>query len=725
MSAAASRPDEAGLLMELLTPKSRPRSPLNNSHGTLGRSPSLRRSRNSPSGSPSTVAECQLNTLLETATAQQRGRAEARTDFPPDSVKFAFGRPRLSPQRVAACMQMEPQTPSSPSPKPTNHATSSYLSCNSTQTGVNTTYPENKIKPTSKSNQHSDYDENSNDQVFSELITCSDEKLKRCTAAAGNMSVVLEKCTLVPELKVFDEAAALTSHNEGHPAGRHRDDTDVDQEAVDTFKVRKETNGPQKSDVQGPETSSSSLQREEDKGREEKVVVWCVTGVCEVAGNMNDTQTQNEKDPCDDHEGNQQSSSTPADHMSSEPEPANEKPVPISSQPVPVSRCDDPSLPVSSPGWRPAEPESDVTTDASKGDKGPANQEVEAQSSTNEKTSEAAKPEQSASSHSASSKLSTKNLPNSKPRPSGVKPSSPNNTSAAGRSKPVRTLTNSEDQGMRRVVPISRTSRGTPSLAKHTENRGSSTVPSSLTASNHSSTILQRGDRPATAPSSRRSSVHKMSDPNNQKVSSTPASAPEKSQNLQRKPSIRKPLMKPKVQAEEKMCRSTLRALAQAGGGGGGSSISAPATPLHKAANPSSSPLPSFARSTASSSFRRSHATLAPPAPSHSSNAGSGSSPKFSPKSVSPVTPPGASPAFTRTGSLRFATSSRSSSGVSNFSSSSSTLRRSQSIRSSHGSPLQNPAAPPKGRQRNDSGSFSDKSTHSRDSGKATRPSWR
>lgn len=157
------------------------------------------------------------------------------------------------------------------------------------------------------------------------------------------------------------------------------------------------------------------------------------------------------------------------------------------------------------------------------------------------------------------------------------------------------------------------------------------------------------------------------------------------------------------------MCRSTLRALAQGGGGGG--SISAPTTPKHKA---SASSLPGFARSTASSSLRKTQMTLAP------SKAGSDSSPKPFPKTSSSVAPPGGSSPLTRTGSLRVSRSSDP-----HNPSSPSPLSRSQSIRAPPHSPRQDSLIPPKGHRRNDSGTFSDKSAHSRDSAKSTKPSWR
>ncbi|XP_036967270.1 FH2 domain-containing protein 1-like [Acanthopagrus latus] len=786
MSAVMSRHNDAGLLMELLTLKSRPRSP-----NPFGRSGSLRRSRNSPSSSPSIAADRELSTLLGMATidhkvTQHQGKGEARTAFSSASPEPQLRSPGISPQtqpqspRVNSCSfpqnqqpqagQMAPQTHLSAPKSAQNHTTASYLSNDGTQTRLNTINPTNKVtvKPTSDANQQYDHNNNGNDRLSDhqtqfgsrrdptrlssadqDFSGCSDKKFERSAATTGNMSVVLEKCTLVPELKVFDEV--LTSREEGtRLRGFHQDDlvvTDLEEEAVDEHQDKMPQNiSADKSDVKLSETS---LQREEEEVREEKVVVWCVTGVCEAADEVtiSDSEHANtEEDQCqsDNQGGSQHSSSASANRTPSESHPANEKPVPepISSQPVPVSRCDDPA---SSPRWRPAEPLSanegpSLTAGASEEPKEAANQEEEAKDSTNETRDVETVPEQSTDDRcrtascdttkentedasSTNEKVKTvtassaKNLPTSRTRPAGLRPTSTNTNiaSAANRSKPVRTLTNSENQGMRRVVPISRTSRGAPSQGKRSEkppgnHRGSS--------NGLSTSSLQQGDRPSTAPSSRRSSIIKIpdsKDSKDQKVPGPQASVREQNRDLQRKLSIRKTLVKPKPQPEEKMCRSTLRALTQGGGGGGGGggSISAPVTPLHKATTPSSSALPSFARSTASSSFRRTHTTLAPPAPSHPPDTGS-------PKSSTTTT----SSPLTRTGSLRVSSTSRSS-DLLNPSSSSSSLSRSQSIRAPPRSPLHDSLVPPKGHRRNDSGTFSDKSSHSRDSGKSIRPTWR
>ncbi|XP_033970194.1 FH2 domain-containing protein 1-like [Trematomus bernacchii] len=654
MSSAVSRHDDAGLLLDLLTLRSRPRSPLNNSHNALGRSGSLRRSRNSPSSSPFLTADRELSTLL----GMNNERKEAA--FP--SVFPEIRSPGPFPQNQQP-QAGKPQTASSPpkSAQNANHTTANYLSFNATQTRVN------KVESTSDPNQQSDHN-NNNGKHRQELGAHSDfrggfegelakneldfpdrsdEKFEQSLA---NMSVVLEKCKLVPELRVFDTGTQNTTSGV-------QDDVFPDQK-------------------NSQKLENSSLQREEEEGREDTVVVWCVTGVCEAA----DEPTNAENAQTDQSRSDKQPSSYPANRTPSEAQSANEKPVPepISSQPVPASH------PASSPRWRPTD---------SATNKVPAIEEV-----ANEKR----KVESKAKSGKAESGnySSNKNLPTSKTRPIGIK-----QTTNSNKSNPVRTLTNSENFSMRRVVPISRTKR--QEKPSSLTNLKSSSFWKPLTAPSSRRTSVDQKDqkdqkvsrdlqnqdlqrkpsnltniksssfrKPSTAPSSRRTSV----DHKDHKVSRDP-----QNQNLQiKQPSIRKPLAKPKAPPEEKMCRSTLRALSQASG-----SISAPVTPLHKPAtssSTSSSPFPGFTRNTASSSFRQT------PSPSP----------------------------FSRTGSLRVSVTSGSSDSL-KPSSSSSPLKRFQSIRA----PIRDSVSPPKGHRRNDSGTFSEKSTYSRDSGKSSKPTWR
>ncbi|XP_008287003.1 FH2 domain-containing protein 1-like [Stegastes partitus] len=707
MSAAVSRQNDAGLLMELLKPKPRPRSPLNTSHAG-----SLRRSRNSPSSSPSAAAGLELSMLLEMATVdhkvgQQRGRGDTRTVFPPASPEPKRS-PGPSPPSVSAFSQVSPQTPlqnPSSSPGTTDHATAYLQRYDAAQTQTETWHPTDAATDTPTSDQNQQSDRSDTDgalcgslssqatpprcQTLSALnretagtsttdqVMSHDETLLRSAAATQNMSVVLEKCMLVPELRVFEDSAATTS------CSHHQGDTG----STDPQNISPQTDDGEKS----ARTKSSSSQREED---EEKVVVWCVTGVCEAAADMHSTPA--DKEPSTNQREQLVSCAT-ANHMLSEPRPANEKPVPvpISSQPAPASRCDDVSLPASSSRWCPAEPAPAAAAPTEKDNK-PANRGEEAKGSTNQQShvpDNASKnkmaPIQSSNKNTRTAS-STKNHLTSQPRPT-----TPSSGSAASRS--VRPPTDSEKQGMRRVVPISRTSRGTPSLVRRPENSDVHSRGSAHSAS-LSRASVRRGERPATAPSSRRSSVNKAPDPKeskDQRVSGTLAAGREQYQDLQSRPSIRKPPMKAKPEPEEKMCRSTLRALALGGG-----SVSAPVTPLHKASTPTSSLLPGFARSTASSSFRRTSTTLAPAATFRFPHAASNSSPKSSPKTSTSST-------FTRTGSLRVASS-----------------RPLDLLTPSASSPLRSVYSSPRN-GREDSSSFSDKSTHSRESGKTTRPSWR
>ncbi|CAJ1085744.1 FH2 domain-containing protein 1-like [Xyrichtys novacula] len=766
MSAAMSRHSEAGLLVELLT---RPRSP-----NTLGRSGSLRRSRNSPSTSPSIAAERELSTLLRMGT-HEHNEQKAFLSISPETRG-----PGLSPQtrpqspRLRTCsfpqnQQPQVQSPSSP-PKiflSANHATATYLSDNISPSHFITINSTNRdtVTPTSDANQRSDHNSGKDElnlsssrqgtpqQTQSGLSWKDNQDFEGDRKVESNISVVVEKHTLVPELKVFSK---VDRHNKGlFTSYQHEcrlDDmvvTDLEEEVVDRSQGQSPQT-PEKSSVQLCETNSLLQQRQEDDQKEEKVIVWCVTGVCEAASELTNTdahtETERDQHRSDNQGGSLPPSSSATSRTPSKPQLANEKqvPVPISSQPVPVSRCDDPSLRDTSPRWRPVESPSTnhmpvLTIDASKEAKEPANRgdskngkkdlKAVQEQSTNHATTDKEIADSSTKGKVELAKPTTKNPSTSKTRPAGVKSATNNTNSVANRSKPVRTLTNSENQGMRRVVPISRVTRSTPSLAKHPDKpsgtqQGSSSMAASpsLKASNVNSASNRRGERPSSVPITRRASIHKTTDPKDSKDLKGPGT--QASQNLQRKPSIRKTPTKPKPQPEEKMCRSTLRALAQGGAGGG--SISAPVTPLHKAGTSTSSTLPSFARSTAASSFRRTNTTLVPPAAPHSSHSGTDVSTKTSPNptSLSSVTLPGTSSPFTRTGSLRVSTASRSS-DLPNNSSTSSPLTRSQSIRVPSRSTPNDSLCLPRGHRRNDSGTFSDKSSHSKDSGKSTRPNWR
>lgn len=761
VSATVLQQDDAGLLVDLLTLKSGPRSPL------IRRSGSFRRSRNSPSTLPSIAAERELSAFLGMTTqdckiAQQQEVPLASTQLPetrPPSLRAPGTNVFLSqqPQRGAMALRTHPSHPqTSLSAQDANHATSAYLSNDASQAQCNTISPTNIDKPTSDTSQQSDHNNNSGNDLLdlhgrpgdqpaefglmeglAKMKKCdedisgeiSKEKLEHSAATPGSMSVVLEKCSLVPKLKAFDVVTSESPYT-SRCYGQEQDDLvvrNVEEEG---------RNGHKK---EGCDAQMLPSQREEEEeGQKEKVIVWCVTGVCEIAADLThseniDAQTTNDQPGSDNQRSSSPSNRTPPET------PANENlvPVPISSQPVPVTHFDDPSHPVSSPRCCSAEPASadkgpTLTICASEEVKEDANQEEHVGGSTNEIGEALTVTEQSMtascctanqntkvapfSNRRAASFASSKTIkdpPTSKTQQTGMKPANPNSAPGASKSRSVRTLTNSENQGMRRVVPISRSSRGALPQGKHLEKPPGSHQGSSSTATpsglNVSSTSHRRGERPSTAPSSRRSSFNKIPDTKDlkdPKVLSTRL----QNQDLQKKPCIRKPLIKPKPQPEEKMCRSTLRALAQGGGGGG--SISAPTTPKHKAS--ASSSLPGFARSTASSSLRRAQMTLAP------SKAGSDSSSEPFPKTTSSIAPPSGSSPLTRTGSLRVSRSS-----YPHNPSSPSPLSRSQSIRAPPHSPQQDSQIPPKGHRRNDSGTFSDKSAHSRDSAKSIKPSWR
>uniref|UniRef100_A0A3Q2ZPU1 FH2 domain-containing protein 1-like n=2 Tax=Kryptolebias marmoratus TaxID=37003 RepID=A0A3Q2ZPU1_KRYMA len=712
--------DDTGLLMALLTPKSQHRSIPKNNQVTRGRSLNSQRTRNPPSSSPLFVAERELNTFFKTSNdhkvSRQRGKGDSRTNFTSASPKSELKGTGTSPTKVDSQITSLPAKTSS----------------DSTFTGkdeVKTVDNANKVavKSTSYSNQQSDHNNNENNQfemsfsseenlsyhqeTYSSLSRKTDENSKHNTATTDNMSVVLENCTLVPELKAF----------EGEVHHRQHEETiikDLNEEVVDNSQIPNLHNNLEnikKSDVEITVTRAPSPQRQ-DCEEQDKVIVWCVTGVCEPAGE----NAQMEKDQ---HGGknqgeNQQASFTSPNHMSSEPLLDSEKLafIPISSQPVSASRCNDSSLLVSSPGPHPTEPasaspgpgpgEDHVMVNQGNGPEktgneranvAPVSEQTTDYKSQNKTTSrhmtEKASSTDGKAKLATSSKQSTKNIRNSKPQTTGMKPSILNTASTSGRS--VRTLTNSENQNMRRVVPITKTSRGASSVAKHPEKpavQNQSSTKTTVPSSN-----IRRGERPSTAPLSRRFNTNKVPESkelSDQKVSGIQMATRTQNPEVQGRPSVHKALTKPKPQTEEKICLTKLRALTQSREGG---SVSAPVTPLHKTKTPSSM-LPGFARNTASSSFRRTKTPLA----LHLSNTGS---PKASPKTSSSSA---LSSTVSCTGSVKVTASSRS-----------------ENIRSSTQSSHPNSLVPSKDHQQDDNGSVSDKSTHIREMTKTTRPSWR
>uniref|UniRef100_A0AAY4CV62 FH2 domain-containing protein n=1 Tax=Denticeps clupeoides TaxID=299321 RepID=A0AAY4CV62_9TELE len=239
--------------------------------------------------------------------------------------------------------------------------------------------------------------------------------------------------------------------------------------------------------------------------------------------------------------------------------------------------------------------------------------------------------------------------------------------------QPVRTLTTSESQTMRRVVPISRVSRSGSSAKKSDKHN--------TEAQNHRTPMPHRTNTT--------NEDHK-----------TPRTSSSKQATIVRNQSIRKNSTKParpavpKLPPEEKMCRSTMRSLAQAtgklGAATGEKSFSAPQTPVRSPA--SVARLPSFARNTVASTTRVARHDLAPV----SANAASATSPKAS--------------------SLSRATSFRHPVNKITPENPQAPIRRTTSIRSPRRNIPSETLSPPRGHMRKNSGSFSDKSGHSRDS---------
>uniref|UniRef100_A0A3P9MZI3 FH2 domain-containing protein n=2 Tax=Poecilia reticulata TaxID=8081 RepID=A0A3P9MZI3_POERE len=669
MSAAAAK-DEVGLLLDLLNPKSQSRSSLNTKHVARGRSGNFQRSRNSPFSSPSLVAERELSALLEKSNdlrvPRQRGKEDTRKHSPPNSSKLEPGGSGLSPTKVLTHLE----TPTRRNPGnideadkdevPVKSASDSKQQSELNNSGNNSSAPsfssDEKLpnNPSESRLRNETADQTSSRQS----ADCS------TTAAKGNMSVLLERCTLVPELKVFD---STTQTGGGDSV----------------------TAGPEEQGADKPQNNSQEIEKNIEE-QEVKVIVWCVTGVCEAAGENTPLQAEKDQQGGKTQREKQQTSSAASTNESSEAQADGQstESVPISSQPVPVSRSNDPGLHPIIPAS--ANPDPTLTAEApekakvmnstnQRTDVAPGSKQTSHNTNINKKTLRQRTVEGSSTGGKTKPETSTKNSTkkslDSRTGNTGEKPS--NTTSTGGRS--IRTLTSSENQNIRRVVPITRINPGSSSRDKKPEKPPANTRSSSRTTSLNIPSPRQ-GERPRTAPASQRSGSTK-----------TPESR-EQNQDLEGRPSVRKPLKKPKAQAEEKMCLSKLRALNQVGGG----SVSAPVTPLHKSRTPSSSPLPGFTRNTASSSFRR---TKPPLTASHPSNSAS-------PKSSSPKT----------------SSSSSRATDLLNASSSSS-LKRSQSARSSAPSPLHSSLAPPKGHRRNDSGS--DKSTHSKDWSKTSRPNWR
>uniref|UniRef100_A0A3P9MNN6 FH2 domain-containing protein n=1 Tax=Oryzias latipes TaxID=8090 RepID=A0A3P9MNN6_ORYLA len=665
VTAASLLQTETKQLLGLLSPKSHPRS---QHKASVDRGGSLRRTRNSPSNLSFVLAERELATLLELGLDPKSPQPRSLRGIKSPEQRTKPPSPRVTP---ASPPSGSPET--SGRCENTNHAASPHL--NSSETHKNSPLV-SKSTLTSNLNEQPDHKNHEDDQGRKEdlsqkttlstsstdatrtktddegsshAVPCSDEKTQGNPSSTDNMCVVLEKCTLVSELKAFQQDGVTK------PTHHPNDVVITDLEECGTDQPGK----TERAVVETTKKPSSSSPREE---KEDKVIVWCVTGVCDAVGEKSSTLLEGHQDQ-----------SSPASNNSSDPRLPNEGAVaPVSSQPQPVSRSQT-AVPAAFLGGCPAESVPSATSN--KKSNVAEQSKVDGKSKKDCRSSSEVPPKNNNASPKA------KDLSASKARHVATKPT----TSAADRSKPVRTLTKSENQEMRRVVPISRTSQSSSSSTK--------------VSAKHQQTPLR--ERPSTAAPLRRSNTNKTPETRDSKALDVHASVRNQNQDFERKPSVRKPLTKPSVQAEERICRSTLNVLAQGRRGG---TVSAPTTPLHKTTSPTVQP--GFTRSTASSSFRKTHSTLGSSARSQPPRVGSlktstrntpaGPSAAASTGMVSPklLDPSGSSPT--------------------------STLKRNRTIRSSTRSPLHGLTLH-QGHRRNNSGS----STHSKDSGKSSRPNWR
>lgn len=277
----------------------------------------------------------------------------------------------------------------------------------------------------------------------------------------------------------------------------------------------------------------------------------------------------------------------------------------------------------------------------------------------------------------------------------------------------VRTLTSSESQGMRKVVPITKLIR--TGSSKRTERP-------SVHDSEESCRPLRDQSTPARGRSERttRPPRHSSLPPDESKAQTgcglTSSISRWACDATPRKSSIHKPSAKPlrnipKVPPEEKMCRSTLRALAQAQGGASSES-STSQTPGTKTI----SDVPNFARNTVASSTRTKKELGPPSVPSTPSRSPSLMAQQASVKQnrISPA-------AHTMAAGGQHSHSEERPQGTN--------LRRVRSVRASSRSKHRSDTPPPPAMQEDIRKSgFSDKSVQSKDlvtSTRNSRPSWK
>ncbi|KAM9717523.1 uncharacterized protein ACNS7B_021176 [Menidia menidia] len=673
MLALAWRREEAGLLVELQSLKPRPQQ----------------RTRHSPSHSPSIAAERELSSLLGMRGAGDTNQTRPENMNQTNATYLNQERAQTHSNITHNAIKV-PVQPSSPPNKVTGNITH-----NAIKVPVQPSSPPNKVPVNITHNaiQGPVQPSSPPDRTFGLRPGNSGRE----SDTKANVCVVLEKCSLVPELKAFDrcpyqdgrrvrqrmedlEITDLEEEVQNNPKETERKEEDEeetqrekgeeetqreeDEEETQREEGEEETQREEGEEETQREEGLEETQREEgeeetqreegeeDEEEEAKVIVWCVTGVCEASGENTEGGGG--------HQGPHASSTN---QSPGELRPEGERPGarPISSQPAP---CRDSSSPASSPGPRPA---SDAPGES-------ANQGAEEEKALNDESAVLQHSEKDRSRNKnkttdgnakprTSSKLSAKNVLPSRPQLPGIKPpTSPSATSSANRPKSARPV--SEHQDLRRVLPL-----GRGPASSHRPERPPP---------------LNRSSAPP-PPSSRRFTANK------------PPDLKQKDQREQRILGVQRRAPPPRPR-EEKICLSKLRSLGSKPGSGG--SVSAPVTPMHRTRAPPTpktpptttpptpapptpptcpappTPLPGFARNTASSSFRLSGS----PKPSGFSRTGSLKAPPASPLITPPAQP-----------------------------------RRPQGVM----------VAPPRGHRRNDSGGLSDKSNQSRDSGKTTRPGWR
>uniref|UniRef100_A0A4W6EWK3 FH2 domain containing 1 n=1 Tax=Lates calcarifer TaxID=8187 RepID=A0A4W6EWK3_LATCA len=202
----------------------------------------------------------------------------------------------------------------------------------------------------------------------------------------------------------------------------------------------------------------------------------------------------------------------------------------------------------------------------------------------------------------------------------------------------VRTLTTTESQGMRKVVPISKLTR--TGSSKRTER-------TLVHDSGESRRPLRDQSTPARGRSEKttRPPRHSSLPPDELKAQRGSGVSRWARDSTPRKASIHKPSAKPlrnipKAAPEEKMCRSTMRALAQAQAQGGASSENSSS---HTLSTKITSDVPSFARNTVASSSRTKKELGPPSVPSTPSRSPSllGRQPSVKQSRLSPPVHPG------------------------------------------------------------------------------------